>query len=279
MRLGAHVSVAGGLSRSILNAIELGCKTIQIFGASPQQWAVRRHTEKEIGEFKGEKLKSPVETVYLHAAYLANLGSADQLIWARSVKNISEHLKIAEAISAEGLIFHVGSGKGLLPEEAIAKVGKGMREIFEAVPGKTCLFLENGAGGGDKMGSTAAQIAEILRQVNNHRAKVCFDTAHAFEAGIIENYRPESVKKLLDEWDKIVGLENIPVFHINDSKTAYNSHHDRHENLGEGFIGLSGFKNLLSDKRVRDRDWILEVPGFEGLGPDRKNMELLRSCT
>ena len=87
----------------------------------------------------------------------------------------------------------------------------------------------------------------------------------------------ENIKKLFDEWDREVGIENFAALHINDSKTAYNSHNDRHENLGEGYIGLEGFKNLAKEKRINHLPWILEVPGFDGLGPDKKNIELLKS--
>jgi endonuclease IV len=128
------------------------------------------------------------------------------------------------------------------------------------------------------MGYAAREIGEIFSAVGSTRVKVCFDTAHAYEAGVIETYDEAGIKKLLDEWDAAVGLENMVAVHANDSKTAFNSHHDRHENLGEGFLGLSAFKNLMREKRLCHADWILEVPGFEGVGPDKKNMELLRKC-
>ena len=118
----------------------------------------------------------------------------------------------------------------------------------------------------------------ILKKINSPRAKVCFDTAHAFEAGVIKYDDPKIINEIFNSWDKEVGLKNIVAIHANDSKTAYGSHNDRHENIGEGHIGLSGFKNLAKEKRLLDKTWLLEVPGFDNLGPDKRNVDTLRSC-
>ena len=278
LRLGAHVSTAGGVLRAIDNGRDLGCETIQFFGASPRQWSAKGPSDKEAKEFIDARSKSPIKSAYLHASYLVNVASGDQLMFARSVKSLSDHLNIAEKLKVNGLIFHMGSGKEILVSDAIANIIKGMKDVLKNVPGEAWLIMENSAGGGDKMGYTARQLGEIFRVVNSPRVKVCFDTAHAFEAGTIETYDKEHIKLFFDEWDKEVGLENIVVIHTNDSKTAFNSHHDQHQNLGEGFIGLEAFKNLFKEKRLRDRDWILEVPGFDDMGPDKKNMEILRTC-
>ncbi len=139
-------------------------------------------------------------------------------------------------------------------------------------------MIENAAGGGQKIGANARDIGAILRAVKSKQLKVCFDTAHAFEAGLVDEYTPAKTKKLFDEWAREVGIKNIIALHVNDSKTAFNSHHDRHENIGEGYIGISGFRNLAKEKRLRDKAWLLEVPGFMGAGPDKKNIEILRGC-
>jgi deoxyribonuclease-4 len=278
MRLGAHVSTAGGIIKAIANGKDLGCDTVQFFGASPRQWAAKGPTDAEAKEFIEARSKSPITSAYLHASYLVNIASGDELMFARSVKSLVDHLNIAEKIKANGLIFHMGSGKEILASQAMANIIRGMKSVLKNGPGTAFLIMENSAGGGDKMGYTARQLGEIFHSVNSFRVKVCFDTAHAFEAGTIEKYDKEHIKPFFDEWDKELGLENIVVIHTNDSKTVYNSHHDKHENLGEGFIGIEAFKNLFKEKRLRDKDWILEVPGFEDLGPDKKNMEILRKC-
>ncbi len=191
---------------------------------------------------------------------------------------MAAHLAIAQALGAEGLIFHPGSGGEQLPEDAIAKTIEGMRQVLEAVPGETMLIMENTAGGGKKIGGTVEELGVLLKGAGSERVKVCIDTAHAFEAGLIEEYTPANTKALFDDFDKHVGLENVVAFHANDSKTAFNSHHDRHENLGEGFIGLNAFKVLAKEKRLFHAAWMLEVPGFEGMGPDKQNLDLLKSC-
>ncbi|OGY59328.1 MAG: hypothetical protein A3I31_02315 [Candidatus Colwellbacteria bacterium RIFCSPLOWO2_02_FULL_44_20b] len=276
--IGGHVSTAGGLWKAIEYAGELGATTIQIFGASPRQWGVKMPGQADIERYGEALRKSNIQSVYLHAAYLVNLASPDEALRAKSVKSLTEHLQIAEAIGAQGLIFHVGSGKEAPKGEAAKKVVSGMKEVLKAVPGRAQLILENSAGGGAKLGSNAKEVGSILKRVESPRAKVCFDTAHAYEAGVIERYTPPLIKQMLIEWDTEVGLDNIVVLHANDSKTPFDSHSDRHENIGEGYIGMQGFRNLAHEPRLKTKPWILEVPGFQGLGPDRKNIELLKMC-
>lgn len=275
--IGAHTSTAGGISKAISNGENIGANTIQIFGSSPQMWFTKFPDESEIRKFKEAKAKSSIVSVYLHASYLVNLASASEDIYKKSIKNLSEHLKIAELIDADGLIFHLGSSKGLKREEGLEREVVAMKEVLKNIPGKSELIMENSAGGGDKIGFDISEVQYLFERVNSPRIKICFDTAHAFEAGMIKEYTKENVKKLFDEWDVAVGLENLVALHINDSKTAFDSHHDRHENIGEGKIGLDGFGTLSKEKRLHDKSWILEVPGFEGNGPDKRNVDILKS--
>jgi len=275
--IGGHVSTAGGISNAILNGEAIGATTIQIFGSSPQMWFTKFPLETEIKKFKNAKKKSSIASIYLHAAYLVNLASVSREIYKKSIKNISEHLKIAESIGAEGLIFHLGSNKGISREEGLKKEVVAMKEVLEHIPGKSFLIMENSAGGGDKIGSNIEEIKYLYEHVNSNRVKMCFDTAHAFEAGLIGDYTKENVKKFFDTWEKEIGLEHMVALHINDSKTVYESHHDRHENIGEGYIGIEGFRMLAKQRRLFDKAWLLEVPGFDDEGPDKKNVEILHS--
>jgi len=138
--------------------------------------------------------------------------------------------------------------------------------------------IENSAGGGAKIGSSPEEIGDILARVKSPRLKVCWDTAHAFEAGRIERYDEANVGYLVDRLHKSVGIQNVVALHVNDSKTPFNSRHDRHENLGEGYIGIDGFRALAGEKRLHHAAWILEVPGFDGEGPDKRNIEILKNC-
>lgn len=278
LKLGAHVSTAGGLYQAIENGTRLGAKAVQFFGSSPRQWSIKFPTQTEIDAFQKHWKESKVAEVYLHASYLVNLASDNADLWFKSVDNLTAHLKIANLLGANGLIFHVGSAKDGDKGRAVNKVAEGIRLALDKVPGKTQLILENGAGGGTKIGSDPEEIGRILKLSESPRAKFCLDTAHIFESGQIKTYEPEHIKKLLTEIDRHIGLENLVAMHINDSKSEFNSHHDRHENLGVGKIGLEGFRNLAAEKSLHDKAWILEVPGFDDLGPDRPNLEILESC-
>lgn len=277
IKIGAHVSTQGGLYKAFENANHIGAEAIQIFGSSPQQWSVRLPKEEDIKKFKAAHEKSGNIPVFLHASYLANLASPSEITRANALQSLTGHFKIAEMIGAQGLIFHIGSAKDQPKEDALVFVVEGAKKILGAVSGKCQLVLENSSSGGAKLGATAEEIGKILKKINSARAKVCFDTAHAFEAGIIK-YDSKAIKATFDEWDKNVGLKNIVAIHANDSKTEFGSHNDRHENIGEGFIGLDGFKNLAKEKRLHDKPWILEVPGFDKTGPDKKNIEILKNC-
>jgi len=276
--IGAHVSATGGLATAIDNAERIGARSIQFFGASPRMWRALMPSAKNIDTYTERLRASSVKAVYLHAAYLVNLASPDGELRAKSIKNLTEHLRIAEAVAADGLIFHIGSGKEMPKEKAMDKAVEAMRSILKDAPGQAKLVIENAAGGGQKLGATAVEVGRMLDMLKSPRGAACFDTAHAFEAGVIEKYTPANIKKLVDEWGREVGLERLVALHVNDSKTAFNSHHDRHENIGEGYIGPDGFKNLAKEKRLWDKAWILEVPGFDGTGPDRRNIETLEAC-
>ena len=154
---------------------------------------------------------------------------------------------------------------------------RAMQKILKDVPGAAELIMENSAGGGQKIGASITEIGELRRRVASPRVKVCLDTAHAFEAGIIGAYTPKNLKELFDTFDRLIGLDHLAVIHANDSKTVYNSHHDQHENIGEGHIGRQGFLALGKEKRLIHVPFILEVPGFTGEGPDKKNVNRLRS--
>jgi apurinic endonuclease APN1 len=275
-KIGAHVSAAGGLHKAIKNAQKIGANTIQIFGSSPRQWTVKLPDEKQINLFKEEIKKSGITPIFIHAPYLVNIATPDDVIRDKSIDNLIGQMKIAELIEAEGVVFHIGTRKDLEIKDALKKCSEAIKIILKKVPGKSKILIENNAGEGKKVGTTPGEIGTIIKQVKSDRVGICIDTAHSFESGIIDEYTPKKVKAFFDTWEKEVGKNKIVVLHINDSKTLTGSHHDRHENVGEGHIGLKGFKNLAKDKRVSNIPWILEVPGFNNEGPDKKNINLLK---
>lgn len=277
-RIGGHVSAAGGYHLAIERAEAIGAETIQIFGATPRGWSAPFPANEAVQKFKERAKNSSVKSVYLHAAYLPNLASPVPAVRSMSIGNLARHLEIAERIGAVGLIFHLGSGKESPKAEAIEQTIKGMREILAKVPGRSFLIMENSAGGGQKLGSFPDDLKALYRGADSPRVKLCFDTAHAFESGFLTDYTSQGIRQALLELDRAVELANLVAIHANDSKTEANSHHDKHENIGEGFIGLKGFKELAKDQRLWTKDWLLEVPGFKGEGPDKKNIDILRGC-
>lgn len=276
--IGGHVSVAGGLTKAFENAAAIGAETIQFFGASPRQWAVGMPTKDAVDQFARAWGEFSVKTVFLHAPYLPNIANPDRAAREKSITALASHFKIANLLKSNGLIFHIGSSKPLPREGAVEVIAESMQEILARVPGTTHLIIENSAGGGFRIGSTPEEIGEIVRVVKSDRVKVCVDTAHAFEAGLLDAYTPSKIKTLFDRCESAFGVERIVALHVNDSKTIFNSHHDRHENIGEGHIGLDGFKHLAKEKRISATSWLLEVPGFENTGPDKKNVDILKGC-
>lgn len=286
--IGGHVSSSGGLKSAIANAQRIGANCIQFFGASPRQWHASLPAQQEIDAYRAALKESDVKAVFLHAAYLVNLASPSQESMEKSIKNLAIHLRIAESIGAKGLIFHVGSGKEMPKEKAIEQTARAMTEVLRLAPGTAFLVMENAAGGGQKIGARLEEFRTIMDLVrasdntsnekNHSRIKVCFDTAHAFEAGLIDEYTPKKIKETFDHFDETIGLENLVALHINDSKTPANSNHDHHENLGHGHISLDGFRALAKEKRLHHAAWILEVPGFDNSGPDKENVDILKSC-
>lgn len=287
--IGGHVSAAGGFFRAVENAERIGATAMQFFGASPRQWFAKMPDLQTVETYKKALEKSVVQAVYLHAAYLPNLATGFPESYEKSVKSLSEHLQIVTMLGAKGLIFHMGSfatqqlvpggGGEMTHGQAIEQTAKGMKEVLARVSGDAFLVMENSAGGGGKLGSNVADLGAIKRLVNDPRVKVCFDTAHAFEAGVLDpEVTPENVKKVFDEWDREIHLKDLVAIHVNDSKTKHNSHSDRHENLGHGHIGIDGFRALAGENRLHHAAWMLEVPGFEDKGPDKENVDILKSC-
>lgn len=274
--IGAHVSVAGGLANGLIRAEELDITTIQIFGSSPRQWRVHHPKPEDLAAYSARQKARPVAPVFLHAPYMVNLATEDQEIWRKSVDGLIGHLTIAEQIQAFGLVFHVGSAPGA-KDKALERVARGMQTVLEQVSGSSRLIVENSARSGHKVGVYPVELAFLIQAVDSDRVGVCLDTAHAFQSGLFRG-EADQVERHLGDWDDKVGLDNLCLLHINDSATEFDSGLDRHANVGQGFIGREGFCNLARRPEVNQLPWILEVPGFDGQGPDRENIELLKDC-
>jgi len=274
MKLGAHVSTAGGLDKAIDRAQEMGAETVQIFASSPRAWAFREPSEKQVEDYRRKAQDAGVSPTFLHGSYLVNLGGAEELL-GKSVDSLSSHLGVASRIGAAGVIFHAGSHKGAGFDSVLGQATGAMSEVISATPVDVMLIIENSAGMGSHIGSSFAEIGRLIREVASPRVAVCLDTQHCLAAGynIIDG---EGIDAAMEEFDREVGLSRLVAVHANDSKMALGSGVDRHENIGEGTLGTAGFETIMAHPAFRDVPFILEVPGLDRKGPDKENLDRLK---
>jgi len=276
--IGAHVSTAGGLPNAIDRAVKIGAQAIQIHATSPRQWEGRRPTPKEIAEFKNNQKKTGIGPIFLHAQYLVNFASSSKEVRINSAKAMILQMELAYKIGAKGVVFHLGSGgEALSKTQATRYLVLGMKNIIKRTKGRGWLIMENSSGGGGKLGVTTEEIAKIKEAVGSSRVKICLDIAHAYGAGILGDVTSQDIKEFMKKFDKLIGFSHLVMLHANDSKAERGSGKDRHENIGEGYIGIRGFRVLAKEKAFLQVPWILETPGFGKEGPDRKNIKILKS--
>jgi deoxyribonuclease IV len=274
-KIGAHVSAAGGLSETLKRGLSIGAECLQIFAGSPRRYEVGEISYEEGLEYQCQAEKMKLFPIYIHASYLLNLASEEDLLVQKSKKNLIDNLIYSSKIGSRGVVYHPGSPKGGSKEDAIKREIEGIKDILSQTPKNSFLIVENTAGE-KKIGTDPEEIGIIFKEVGSKRLKVCIDTAHSLESGNIIEFSKKGIKDWITWWGKDVGLENIELFHINDSLTKPGSRHDRHANIGEGYIGLKGFKELMNFQEINHIPWVLEVPGFDGGGPDKKNIDILR---
>ena len=275
LKVGAHVSIAGSLDLAIDRAAAIGADCIQIFGSAPQSWRPFIFPLDQLESFNRKRKEFQIGPVFLHAIYLINLASSNPFILGNSIASLDQYLKFGKAIGSAGVIFHTGSHGGRGFTTVADQVAEALRQIL-AREGIGSLLIENSAGAGGIIGGKFAEIGALMKAVNSPRLAVCLDTAHALESGY-EIRTKEGLDKTLDEFDREIGLERLAVVHANDSKTALGSNRDRHENIGEGEIGIEGFRRIVNHPALRDLPLIIETPGFGGKGPDLDNIEVLRN--
>ncbi|PIT88562.1 MAG: hypothetical protein COU29_02160 [Candidatus Magasanikbacteria bacterium CG10_big_fil_rev_8_21_14_0_10_36_32] len=260
MYFGAHVSIAGGIVNAPLNANLIGCEVFQFFTRSPQGGYVAPLNKKIAAEFKANCKKTKQREWYIHAPYFINFASANPRIKHTSIHVVREELERASLLGAKYLMTHIGSFKDLGETKGMTQTIAALNETLKNYKGKTQFLIEISAGSGKIIGDTFEEIAKIIHhpKLKKYKIGVCYDTQHGFASGY-DIRDPKAVKNTLDKFNKIVGLKNLKMSHCNDSKTEFNSHHDRHAHIGEGMIGTNGFQSLLSDHRLKNTNFILET--------------------
>ena len=277
MKIGAHVSTAGGLDKAIDRAVALEAEAVQFFGSPPQGWAMKTHPEDIVQSFRKKAQEGSLsDAVFLHGVYLVNLATENEINLRRGVDSLVFYLTLAHRIGAQGVIFHVGSHKGIGFDTVLPQITQSFKRVLEGAEGDAWLIIENNAGQGNQVAGNFHEIHRIMDAVKDPRVKVCLDTQHSLASGY-NVATEEGLAATMEEFGREIGLENLVAVHANDSKTVLGAAADRHENIGDGFIGREGFLHILRHPAFRDVPFLLEVPGIEKTGPDEENMRRLKA--
>ena len=276
--LGAHMSIAGGVHTAVERGISIGCTTMQMFVKNNNQWRGKELTDEDISTYKKLLRESSIGPVVVHDTYLINLCASDNQILRKSRAALKDELDRCEALDVEYLNFHPGSHVGAGEAEGIKRIAESLNIIHEETKGyRVKSVLETTAGQGTAIGYRFEQLREIINAVAEpERMAVCMDTCHVFAAGY-DISTERGYEKTFEEFDAIIGLGRLVAFHVNDSKRELGSRVDRHDHIGKGKIGKTGFRLLMNDDRFRSVPKILETPKGPEMKEDVKNMRTLRN--
>ena len=288
-RLGAHMSILGGLHKALERGHSIGCETIQLFTRNNARWKAKARTPEELELYRDTLAQTGIDPVVAHAIYLINLAAPEKRVHDLSNDAFREELARCHEAGIPYLVLHPGSHKGTGLEQGIARIAQNIRDAYAEHPEYTVVtLLENTAGQGDTIGRTfeeLAQIEALCRQSGADKLHpgdecphigYCFDTAHALASGY-DIRAAAGYEETMAHLNEVLGLDRLRCFHLNDSKTELGSHHDRHEQIGQGHVGLETFRLLLNDARFADRPMLLETPKDDDLHQDVEALALLRS--
>jgi len=283
---GAHMSVAGGLPRAVERAIVHRCDAFQIFAKNANQWIGRLLPRDEIREFRDRVKAARLGPVVSHASYLINLATTDPGLRRQSMIAMADEIDRAEALGLLGVVLHPGCYTRGSEAEGLELVATALLDLLNARRrGKTMVLLEHTAGQGTALGATFEQLASIIAKMNDHRRiGVCLDTCHLLASGY-DIATPDGYATTFKQFERLVGLERLKMFHMNDSKRPLGSRVDRHEHIGKGAVGVEAFRRLVNDPRFQGLPMLLETPKSDGKakGPiaedplDAENLARLRS--
>ena len=276
--LGAHVSIAGGVSKAIARGEELGCDALQVFVKNASQWVGKPLADDEVGRFRELHAASPIGPIAAHSTYLINLASSDPTNRTRSRRALLDELDRCERLGIPFLVLHPGAHLGAGEKKGLKKVATSLDHVFRAGDGgETRILLENTAGQGTVLGRRLSHLATI-QELSAHpdRLGVCLDTCHAFAAGY-PIHEEEGYEAFFDRLEELFDKKEPSCLHLNDSKKPFDSRRDRHANIGQGEIGSDLFARLLHDPRLRNTPMILETPLGDDEQGHKKDLELLRT--
>lgn len=277
MKIGAHTSIGGGYTEALRRITEFGGNCLQMFSTSPRGWKFSKISDSDAKAFVRLKQERDIEPVYFHASYLINLAD-DGRIGHLSKQSLINELNLAPKLKVKGDIIHLGSFKDrgeepLFKHKRYGVLITNIREVLDNSPKNTFFIIEN--SGMRKVGKYIEEIEQIIKDVGNGQVRVCLDTCHLHAAGYDITSRAK-LDVFLKDFDKRIGLKKLEVWHMNDSRDPFGSFRDRHENIGDGEIGLETFRFLLNHPKIKHLPFIIETPGFNQQGPDKKNIDILK---
>jgi deoxyribonuclease-4 len=268
MLIGAHVSTAGGVQNAVERGIERECDAIQVFHQSPRMWRPTNHRPENIAAFNEAFAASRLRSTVIHAVYLINTASADPEIREKSLTSLTHALHLGDEIGADGVVLHAGSRKGDPRDEAIARSGELVGEALARSDGCPVLF-ENTAGTQGPLGSGFEELALLVEAAGaGDRVGVCLDCCHLFASGY-EITAAADLAGVIDDYERMVGLDRLQCLHVNDSRVPLGANRDIHANVGQGELGSEGIASFLSEPRFESLPAILETPGPDKRGSDR----------
>jgi len=277
MKFGAHMSISGGLHKAFGHGERAGCDTIQIFSKNQQQWRGKPLSEQDIALFLAEQQRTGFEPLIVHDSYLINLASPKDELWEKSIAAFADELERCAALGIPYLVTHPGAHVGSGEEVGLSREADALNRLFEAgTGGATMVLLETTAGQGTCLGHRFEHLATLIELIGqDERIGICVDTCHLLAAGY-DIRTPEACAATFVEFDRMIGLERIKAFHVNDSQKDLGSRIDRHTHIGEGFVGLEGFRAIVNDPRFAQIPMILETPKGDDLAEDIANLAKLR---
>jgi deoxyribonuclease-4 len=275
MLIGAHVSTGGGLVRAIERAEERTCDAIQIFNQSPRRWRPTRYSDDDFAEFREAMANSRVEVVAIHMIYLINPAAKDREMQRKSLESLTHALRVGDGIGALGVVVHPGALKDDTRTNARKRAIKLIKEAL-ARSERCPIIYENTAGSPQLLGLDFDETAELIEATGGaKRLGLCIDSCHLWATGY-DVRTPEGTKDLVDEIDAKVGLDQLKLLHVNDSRDDRGSNRDRHAPIGKGEVGRKGFRAFLGERRLQNVPAVLEGPGIDGHDVARKDVQLIR---
>ncbi len=280
MILGVHVSGAGKIYQTLDIAKNLGCDTMQIFSRSPQSWRNGSQLAAEdVREFNLRRKEFKINPVFIHISYLINLASPELRLYHGSIQAYIEDIQEAEKLGADFIVTHMGSHKETSEDAGIKRLIEALNKILEKTQGtKVGILLENTSGSGSWLGYRFYHHQKILKGLKDKsRVGLCLDTAHAYLAGYDLSTKP-GLDKMVDEIQEMAGIKLVKLIHLNDAAGELGCHHDRHDHIGKGHIGLAGMKRIINHPKLKNIPMILETPKSTE-DSDKENLALVRKLS